>query len=158
MPHKKLQHLMISKFLELLHMDLITYAGKKPRCEKKYVLMCMEDFSRCTWTNLIKEKIYLLSWFQDMEQSVHKMKSSFKIRLEGRLTFFLCLQVKQQKCIFTKTLDDARWYKAHQSYYSLFSNLLLFYSLEYLSLLLYLNCSSSSLSSSSNQFKNESKT
>src|ERR1044072_2498194 len=56
MPHIKLQHLTTTKVLELLHMVLMGPMQVESLGGKKYAFVCVDDFSRFTWINFIKEK------------------------------------------------------------------------------------------------------
>src|ERR1044072_10030345 len=54
--HKKLQHLTTTKVLELLHMDLMGPMPVEILGGKRYAFVCVDDFSRYTWINFIREK------------------------------------------------------------------------------------------------------
>lgn len=54
--HKKLQHLTTSKVLELLHMDLMGPIQVESLSGKRYAFVCVDDFSRYTWINFIRDK------------------------------------------------------------------------------------------------------
>src|ERR1044072_2310093 len=74
-PHKKLQHLTTTKVLELLHMDLMGPMQVESLGGNKYAFFCVDDFSRFTWINFIREKSDTFDVFRD-----------------------LCLKVKKEKC------------------------------------------------------------
>ena len=56
MTHKVLQHLVTSWVLELLHMDLMGPMQVESIGGKRYDFVCMDDFSRFTWVQFIREK------------------------------------------------------------------------------------------------------
>ena len=50
------QHLTTSRVLELLHMDLMGPMQVESLGGKRYVFVCVDDFSRYTWVDFIREK------------------------------------------------------------------------------------------------------
>jgi len=56
MSHPRLEHQTTSKVLELLHMDLMGPMQVESIGGKRYVLVVVDDFSRFTWVNFIREK------------------------------------------------------------------------------------------------------
>jgi hypothetical protein len=55
MSHKKVQHLTTTKTLELLHMDLMGPMQVESFGGKKYIFVCVDDYSRYTWVRFIRE-------------------------------------------------------------------------------------------------------
>lgn len=66
MSHKTLQHLDTSKVLELLHMDLMRPMQVESLGGKRYVFVRVDDFSRYTWVNFIREKSDTFDVFKDL--------------------------------------------------------------------------------------------
>lgn len=66
--------------------------------------MCVDDFSRYTWIKLINEKPHTLDVLKMVEHCVQQMHSEFKMSLVGSLTYFIVLQVKKLRDIFSKAL------------------------------------------------------
>ena len=56
MSHQKLRHDTTSRVLELLHMDLMGPMQVESLGGKKYAYVVVDDFSRYTWVNFIREK------------------------------------------------------------------------------------------------------
>ncbi|KAK2457508.1 putative mitochondrial protein [Trifolium repens] len=56
MPHQKLEHLVTTKPLELLHIDLIGPMQVESIGGRRYALVVVDDYSRFTWVNFIREK------------------------------------------------------------------------------------------------------
>ena len=54
--HKVLQHLVTSRVLQLLHMDLMGPMQVESIGGKMYAFVCVDDFSRFTWVQFIQEK------------------------------------------------------------------------------------------------------
>jgi transposase InsO family protein len=55
-PHKKTSGICTFRNLELLHMDLMGPTRTASLGGKKYILVVVDDYSRYTWINLLKEK------------------------------------------------------------------------------------------------------
>jgi hypothetical protein len=56
MSHPRVEHQATSKVLKLLHMDLMGPMQVESIGGKMYVLVVVDDFSRFTWVNFIREK------------------------------------------------------------------------------------------------------
>ena len=81
MPHKKLQHLTTTKVLELLHMDLMGPMQVESLGGKRYAFVCVDDFSRFTWINFIREKSDTFDVFRDLCLKVLNEKGCGIIRI-----------------------------------------------------------------------------
>lgn len=57
---KNHKHLATSKVLELLYMELTGPMQVESLGWKRYVFVCLDDFSIYTWVNFIREKLILL--------------------------------------------------------------------------------------------------
>jgi len=66
MSHPRLEHQGTSKVLELLHIDLMGHMQVASNCGKRYVLVVVDDFSRFTWVNFIREKSYTIESFKEL--------------------------------------------------------------------------------------------
>ena len=60
------QHISTSKVLELLHMDLMGPMKVESIAGKKYIFVCVDDFSRFTWVYFIKEKSDTFDSFKNL--------------------------------------------------------------------------------------------
>ena len=56
MSHKMVQHLSIKRVLELLHMDIIGLMHIESSGGKRYAFVSVDDYSRFSWVNFLKEK------------------------------------------------------------------------------------------------------
>src|ERR1044072_65061 len=83
MSHKKLQHLTTTKVLELLHMDLMGPMQVESPGGKRYVFVCVDDFSRFTWINFIREKSDTFDVFRDLCLKVQREKDCGIIRIRS---------------------------------------------------------------------------
>ena len=54
--HKKVPDVNTSKVLELLHMDLMGPIQVESLNGKRYIFVCVDDFSRFSWVNFLREK------------------------------------------------------------------------------------------------------
>jgi transposase InsO family protein len=54
--HKKTSGILISRNLELLHMDLMGPTRTASLCGRRYILLVVDDYSRFTWAILLREK------------------------------------------------------------------------------------------------------
>ena len=53
---KPIKHIMTSRPLELIHMDLFVPTKTKSLNENRYVLVLVDDFSRFTWIFFLEHK------------------------------------------------------------------------------------------------------
>ncbi|CAJ2654309.1 unnamed protein product [Trifolium pratense] len=81
--HQKLQHLSTSKVLELLHMDLMGPIQVESLGGKKYVLVVVDDFSRYTWVNFIREKSETFEEFKNLCLQLQKEKDCGIVRIRS---------------------------------------------------------------------------
>ena len=54
--HKALSDINTSNVLELLHMDLMGPIQVEIINGKRYIFVCVDDFSRFTWVDFLREK------------------------------------------------------------------------------------------------------
>ena len=54
--HKSIEHLVTSKCLELIHMDLVSPVQTESIAGKRYIYVCLDDYSRFAWVDFIREK------------------------------------------------------------------------------------------------------
>ena len=66
MSHPKSRHLTTSKVLELLHMDLMGPMQVESLGGKRYAYVVVDDFSRFTWINFIREKYDVFDVFKEL--------------------------------------------------------------------------------------------
>lgn len=83
MSHPKLQHQTTSKVLELLHMDLMGPMQVESLGGKRYAYVTVDNFSRFTWVNFIKEKSDVFEVFKDLCQRMQREKESEIIRIRN---------------------------------------------------------------------------
>lgn len=78
-----LQHPTSCKVFELLHMDLMGPTQIKILGGKMYVFVVIDDFSRYTWTNFLKEKLDNFEVFKDLCQSIQEDKKSVIVKIRS---------------------------------------------------------------------------
>ncbi|PNX60220.1 gag-pol polyprotein [Trifolium pratense] len=81
--HQKLQHLSTSRVLELLHMDLMGPMQVESLGGKKYAFVVVDDFSRYTWVNFIREKSKTFEEFKDLCLQLQKEKDCGIVRIRS---------------------------------------------------------------------------
>ena len=90
--HKVVQHTSTSKVLELLHMDLMGPMQVESIAGKRYIFVCVDDFSRFTWVSFIREKSYTFDSFKELCLKLKNEKNSnigriVRIRSDHRKEF-----------------------------------------------------------------------
>ena len=83
MSHPRLEHQVTSKVLELLHMDLMGPMQVESIDGKMYVLVVVDDFSRFTWMNFIREKSDTFDVFKDMGTQLQREKNCGIVRIRS---------------------------------------------------------------------------
>nr|ABN06155.1 Polynucleotidyl transferase, Ribonuclease H fold [Medicago truncatula] len=83
MTHPRLEHQVTSKVLELLHMDLMGPMQVESIGGKMYVFEVVDDFSRFTWVNFIREKSYTFEVFKDLCTQLQREKDSAIVRIRN---------------------------------------------------------------------------
>lgn len=71
MSHKKVQYLTATSILELLYMDLMGPMQVMNLRGKKYVFVCVDDYSRYTWVDLVCEKSDIFATFEGLRHHLH---------------------------------------------------------------------------------------
>jgi hypothetical protein len=72
MYHPRLEHQVTSKVFELLHMDLMGSMQVESIGGKRYAFVVVNDFSRFTWENFIREKSDTFDVFKDLCTQLHR--------------------------------------------------------------------------------------
>ncbi|XP_050367279.1 uncharacterized protein LOC126785698 [Argentina anserina] len=80
-PHKVIHSVITTKVLELLHMDLIGPAQPESNGGKSYILVVVDDFSRYTWLNFLKDKTETFDVFQTLSKTVINEKSKDNVKI-----------------------------------------------------------------------------
>jgi len=80
MSHPRLEHQATSKFLELLHTDLMGPMQVESIGGKRYVLVVVDDFSRFTWVNFIREKSDTFDVFKELCTQLQREKGCGIVR------------------------------------------------------------------------------
>jgi len=83
MSHPRLEHQVISKVLELLHMDLMGPMQVESIGGKMYVLVVVNDFSRFTWVNFIRKKSDTFDVFKDLCTQLQREKDCGIVRIRS---------------------------------------------------------------------------
>ncbi|KAK2429638.1 putative mitochondrial protein [Trifolium repens] len=83
MSHPMLEHQTTSKVLELLHMDLMGPMQVESLGGKRYVLVVVDDFSRYTWVNFIREKSDAFDVFKELCIQIQREKGSNVVRIRS---------------------------------------------------------------------------
>jgi len=83
MSHPRLEHQVTSKVLELLHMDLMGPMQVESIGGKRYAFVVVNDFSRFTWVNFIREKSDTFDVFKDLCTQLQREKDSAIVRIRS---------------------------------------------------------------------------
>jgi len=83
MSHPWLEHQGTSKVLELLHIDLMGPMQVASIGGKRYVLVVVDDFSRFTWVNFIKEKSDTFESFKELCIQLQREKDRGIVRIRN---------------------------------------------------------------------------
>jgi hypothetical protein len=83
MSHLRLEHQATSKVLELLHMDMMEPMQVESIGGKRYVLVVVDDFSRFTWVNFIREKSDSFDVFKDLCTQMQREKDCGIVRIRS---------------------------------------------------------------------------
>ena len=91
MSHPSLEYQITSKVLELLHMDFMGPMQVESIGGKRYVLVVVDDFSRFTWVNFIREKLDTFDVFKDLCAKLQREKDPCKSvskKISGSYEFY----------------------------------------------------------------------
>ncbi|KAK2364020.1 putative mitochondrial protein [Trifolium repens] len=83
MSHPMLEHQTTSKVLELLHMDLMGPMQVESLGGKRYALVVVDDYSRYTWVNFIREKSDVFDVFKELCIQLQREKGSNVVRIRS---------------------------------------------------------------------------
>ncbi|MCH79438.1 gag-pol polyprotein [Trifolium medium] len=83
MSHPKLQHLVTSRVLELLHMDLMGPMQVESISGSIYAFVVVDDYSRYTWINFIREKSDTFEVFKDLCIQLQRQKDLLIVRIRS---------------------------------------------------------------------------
>ncbi|KAK2449666.1 hypothetical protein QL285_008838 [Trifolium repens] len=83
MSHKKVRHTVTTRNLELLQMDLMGPMQVESLNGKRYVLVCVDDYSRYTWVRFIREKSDAFDVFKELCYLIQKGQGSEVIRIRS---------------------------------------------------------------------------
>jgi len=83
MSHPRLEHQGTSKVLELLHIDLMGPMQVANIGGKRYVLVVVDDFSRFTWVNFIREKLDTFESFKELCIQLQREKDRDIVRIRS---------------------------------------------------------------------------
>ena len=72
--HKKVTHLATFRPLELIHMDLMGPTRTQSINGKRYIFLAVDDFTRFTWVNFLKEKSNTFEVFKTLVNLVQNEK------------------------------------------------------------------------------------
>ena len=64
MPHKKNSYIATKRPLELVHMDLMGPIQTRSTNGKKYIFVCVDDYSRFTWVYFLRKKTEAFDYFK----------------------------------------------------------------------------------------------
>ncbi|CAM8997413.1 unnamed protein product [Rhodiola kirilowii] len=70
--HPKVSQISTSRPLELIHMDLMGPMQTESYGGKKYVLVCVEDFTRFTWTRFLRDKTEAAQQFIELATLIQR--------------------------------------------------------------------------------------
>ena len=83
MSHPKSRHLTTSKVLELLHMDLMGPMQVESLGGKRYAYVVVDDFSRFTWINFIREKSDVFEVCKELCKRIQREKEGCIVRIRS---------------------------------------------------------------------------
>ncbi|KAK2383145.1 putative mitochondrial protein [Trifolium repens] len=83
MSHPMLEHQTTSKVLELLHMNLMGPMQVGSLGGKRYALVVVDDYSRYTWVNFIREKSDAFDDFKELCIQIQREKGSNVVRIRS---------------------------------------------------------------------------
>jgi len=83
MSHPRLDHQVTSKVLELLHMDLMGPMQVESIGGKRYVLVVVDDFSRFSWVNFVREKLDTFDVFKNLCTQLQREKDCGIVRIRS---------------------------------------------------------------------------
>jgi len=83
MSHPRLEHQVTSKVLELLHMDLMGPMQVESIGGKRYAFVLVDDFSRFTWVNFIREESDTFDVFKHLCTQLQREKDSAIVRIRS---------------------------------------------------------------------------
>ncbi|GAA0160085.1 transmembrane signal receptor [Lithospermum erythrorhizon] len=79
--HQLLQQVVTTRILELLHMDLMGPMQVESVGGKKYVYVCVDDYSRYTWVEFLRDKSEAFELFQQLATQLQREKDLMIIRI-----------------------------------------------------------------------------
>ena len=85
MTHKLVQHPSTTRVLKLLHMDLMGPMQVQSIARNRYVLICVDDYSRFSWVNFLREKsntfnAFKILFLKLMREENKQLKKAIRIR------------------------------------------------------------------------------
>jgi len=83
MSHPRLKYQETSKVLEFLHMDLMGPMQVESIGGKRYVFVVVDDFSRFTWVNFIREKSDTFDVFKELCTQLQRAKDCGIVRIRS---------------------------------------------------------------------------
>ncbi|KAK2371769.1 gag-protease polyprotein [Trifolium repens] len=83
MSHPMLEHQTTSKVLEVLHMDLMGPMQVESLGGKRYAFVVVDDYSRYTWVNFIREKSHAFDVFKELCTQIQREKGSNVVRIRS---------------------------------------------------------------------------
>ena len=83
MSHPRLKYQATSKVLEFLHMDLMGPMQVESIGGKRYVFVVVDDFSRFTWVNFIREKSDTFDVFKELCTQLQRAKDCGIVRIRS---------------------------------------------------------------------------
>ncbi|KAK2451628.1 putative mitochondrial protein [Trifolium repens] len=83
MSHPMLEHQATSRTLELLHMDLMGPMQVESLGGKRYAFVVVDDFSRYTWVNFIRDKSDSFDVFKTLSTQVQREKNCGIVRIRS---------------------------------------------------------------------------
>ncbi|KAK2436692.1 secreted RxLR effector protein [Trifolium repens] len=83
MSHPMLEHQVTSRTLELLHMDLMGPMQVESLGGRRYAFVVVDDFSRYTWVNFIRDKSDSFDIFKTLSTQVQREKNCGIVRIRS---------------------------------------------------------------------------
>ncbi|GAA0161969.1 hypothetical protein LIER_18164 [Lithospermum erythrorhizon] len=80
--HQQSSQVTTSRVLELLHMDLMGPVQVECIYGKKYIFVCMDDYSRYTWVKFLRKKLDAFAAFKQLATRFRKRRKHTSSKLE----------------------------------------------------------------------------
>ncbi|GAA0164151.1 hypothetical protein LIER_19856 [Lithospermum erythrorhizon] len=81
--HQQFSQVTASRVLDLLHMDLMGLVQVERIGGKKYIYVCVDDYSRYTWVEVLREKSDAFAPFKQLATQIQREQETHIIRIRS---------------------------------------------------------------------------